>query len=90
MRISASILCFALTGSLLVSCGEREPAIDVAPEVGRDCFDTHIAALPNGTQYEGIERAVAGRVTIRVMTGVELTTLDCGLNPDGSLQRGGE
>jgi len=75
---------------LLVSCGEREPAIDVVPQVGRDCFDTHIAALPSGTQYEGIERAVAGRVTIRVMTGVELTTLDCGLNPDGSLQGGGE
>ena len=90
MRISASILCFVLTAPLLVSCGEREPTIDVAPEVGRDCFDTHIAALPNGTQYEGIERAVAGRVTIRVMTGVELTTLDCGLNPDGSLQGGGE
>ena len=90
MRYSVSILCFVLTGPLLVSCGEREPAIDVAPEVGRDCFDAHIAALPNGTQYEGIERAVPGTVTIRVMTGVELTTLDCGLNPDGSLQRGGE
>ena len=90
MRIFVSILCFALTASLLVSCGEQEPAIDVDPRIGRDCFDTHVAALPSGTQYEGIERAVVGRVTIRVMTGVELTTLDCGLNPDGSLQGGVE
>ncbi len=89
MPIFISTICVILTASLLVSCGEQT-AIEVDPQLGRDCFDTHIASLPSGTQYEGIERAVAGRVTIRVMTGVELTTVDCGLNPDGSLQRGGE
>ncbi len=89
MPIFISTICVILTASLLVSCGEQA-AIEVDPQLGRDCFDTHIASLPSGTQYEGIERAVAGRVTIQVMTGVELTTVDCGLNPDGSLQRGGE
>lgn len=90
MRLSTSILFPALAALLLISCGQQEPAIDVDPQVGRDCFDTHIASLPNGTQYEGIVRAVTGRVTIRVMTGVELTSVECGLNPDGTLQRGGE
>ncbi len=89
MPIFISTICVILTASLLVSCGEQA-VVEVDPQLGRDCFDTHIASLPSGTQYEGIERAVAGRVTIRVMTGVELTTVDCGLNPDGSLQRGGE
>ena len=86
MRIFVSILCFVLTAPLLISCGEQESTIDVDPQVGRDCFDTHIAALPNGTQYEGIERAVAGRIIIRVMTGVELTTVECALSPDGTPQ----
>jgi hypothetical protein len=48
-----------------------------------------VDSLPAGAQYEGIERAVAGRVSIRVMTGVDLKTLDCPLNPDGSLKRDG-
>jgi hypothetical protein len=43
-----------------------------------------VASLPNGTQYEGIERAVAGPITIRVMTGVELATVECALDPDGT------
>jgi hypothetical protein len=90
MRIPLAIPCLVLIALLLVSCGEQAPTIAVDPEVGRACFDTHVAALPAGTQYEGIERAVPGRVTIRVMTGVELTTLDCALNPDGSLKSGGQ
>jgi hypothetical protein len=90
MRTPLAIPCFVLTALLLVSCGEQAPTVTVDPEVGRACFDTHAAALPAGTQYEGIAQAGPGRVTIRVMTGVELTTLDCALNPDGSLQSGGE
>jgi hypothetical protein len=86
MRRRYAIVFLALTGPLLASCGQEEPAIDVDQRVGQDCFDTHIASLPNGTQYEGIDRAVAGRITIRVMTGVELTTVACSLGPDGTLQ----
>jgi len=84
-RVAATIFS-ALTASLLFSCGQKEPSIDVDPQVGRACFDAHTASLPPGTQYEGIERAVEGRITIRVMTGVELTTAECALNPDRTLQ----
>lgn len=86
MRSSRGLIFLPLTAALLASCGQEEPAIDVDPRIGRDCFDSRIASLPNGTQYEGIERAVAGRITIRIMTGVELTTVECALDPDGTLQ----
>ncbi len=86
MRSSRAIIIFALAMPLLNSCGQGEPAIDVDPQIGQDCFDSHIASLPSGTQYEGIERAVAGRITIRVMTGVELATVQCALAPDGTVQ----
>ncbi len=86
MRSSRAIIIFVLAVPLLNSCGQEEPAIDVDPQIGQDCFDSHIASLPNGTQYEGIERAVAGQITVRVMTGVELTTVECALAPDGTLQ----
>jgi len=56
--------------------------------VGQDCFDSHVASLPNGAQYEGIARAVAARITIRGMTGVELMTVECALDPHGTLQGG--
>ena len=90
MRISLPNPFLVLTAPLLVSCAEQAPTIDVDPQVGRACFETHVAALPSGTQYEGIERAVPGRLAIRVMTGVELTTLDYALYPDGSLKSGGQ
>jgi hypothetical protein len=81
---------FLATAVLAGACTPQEPAIEVDPQVGRECFDTHSASLPAGSQYEGIERAVAGRVSIRVMTGVDLKTLDCRLDPDGSLKRDGQ
>ena len=61
-------------------------AVAVDPEVGRACYEAHLALLPDGTQYEGIEGAAGDRLTIRVMTGVELATVECRLNPDGTLQ----
>jgi len=42
-----------------------------------------------GTQYEGIEKLAKNRVTIKIMNGVEVVTLDCVLNPDGTLQNTG-
>lgn len=78
---------FVLAAPLLIACTPQEPDTDVNPQAGRECFERHLAALPPGAQYEGIERAVAGRLSIRVMTGVDLKTLECGLNPDGSLKR---
>ena len=86
MRPSTVILSLTLTTPLLLSCGKQEPTVDVDPEVGRACYEAHLASLPDGTQYEGIEVATADRITIRVMTGVELTTVECGLKPDGTLR----
>ena len=87
MRPSTVILSLTLSTPLLLSCGKQEPIVDVDPEVGRACYEAHLASLPDGTQYEeGIEGAAGDRLTIRVMTGVELTTVECRLNPDGTLQ----
>jgi hypothetical protein len=61
MRISPAIPCLVLTAAVLVSCGEQAPTNAVDPEVGRACFDTHIAALPTGTQYEGTSTPWNGR-----------------------------
>jgi hypothetical protein len=59
--------------------------VDVDPRLGQDCLELHRASLPPGTQFEGIESASDDRLTIRVMTGVEVTTLSCARGPDGSL-----
>lgn len=86
MRPIAAIFSIILSIPTLLSCGKQEPTVDVDPEVGRACYEAHLASLPDGTQYEGIEGAAGDRLTIRVMTGVELTTVECTLNPDGTLQ----
>ena len=55
------------------------------PMLGLECFENHRASLAPGAQYEGIEKRAGDRLTIRIMNGVEVVTLDCGLNPDGTL-----
>ena len=85
MRIFTSIVQLAMT-TLLLSCDQRPSAYDVDPRLGRECFESHRASLPPGTQYEGIEKLAENRLTIKIMNGVEVVTLDCGLKPDGSLQ----
>lgn len=89
MRPLIHLCLFVLAAPLLIACTPQEPAIEVNSQVGRECFERHLTALPPGAQFEGIERAVAGRLSIRVMTGVDLKTLECGLNPDGSLKHEG-
>ena len=76
--------------ALLVSCGQGQPVTDIDPKLGLQCFESHRAALPPGTQYEGIEKLVENRLTIRIMNGVEVVTIDCALKPDGAVQPGGE
>jgi len=88
MRILTTIVQLALT-SLLFSC-DQHAASDVDPKLGLECFESHRAALPPGTQYEGIEQLAENRLTIRIMNGVEVVTLDCGLNSDGTLQNTGK
>lgn len=85
MRILNAVFQLAIT-ALLFACDQRNTASEVDPQLGRQCFEGHRAALPPGTQYEGIEKLGEDRLTIRIMNGVDVVTLDCGLNPDGTLQ----
>jgi len=89
MRILSTIFQLAIT-ALLFACDQQNTASEVDPKLGRECFEGHRAALPPGTQYEGIEKLVENRLTIKIMNGVDVVTLDCRLNPDGTLQSAGK
>ena len=89
MRILTAIVYLAVT-ALLLSCDQQHSASDIDPKLGLECFESHRASLPPGTQYEGIEKLAEDRLTVRIMNGVEVVTLDCGLNPDGTLQNAGK
>ena len=89
MRILATIVQLTLT-ALLVSCDQRHSAPDIDPKLGLECFESHSVSLPPGTQYEGIEQLAEDRLTIKIMNGVEVVTLDCGMKPDGTLQGSGK
>ena len=88
MRILTTILQLAVT-ALLFSCDQQHAAPDVDPGVGLECFESYRASLPPGTQYEGIEKLAGLRLRIRIMNGLEVTTIDCELNPDGTLRSTG-
>ena len=85
MRILTAIGYVALA-AFLFSCDQQHPVSDIDPKLGLDCFEDHRASLPPGTQYEGIEKLAENRLTIKIMNGVELVTIDCDLNPNGALQ----
>ena len=83
MRILTAIVYLAVT-ALLLSCDRQQSTSHVDPKLGLECFESH--RLPPGTQYEGVEKLAENRLTIKIMNGVEVVTLDCGLNPDGTLR----
>jgi hypothetical protein len=86
MRIFTVIVCLALA-ALLASCDQQQTTSSgVDPGLGRDCFESQRASLPPGTQYEGIERVVDNRLTIKIMNGIDVEKIDCALGPDGILQ----
>jgi hypothetical protein len=87
MQILTSIVFLAVT-ALLCSCGQQNSVSDVDPTLGLECFESH--RLPPGTQYEGVEKVIDNTLTIRIMNGVDVVTLDCGLNPDGTLRNAGK
>ena len=89
MRILNMIVSLALIG-LLSSCEQQHSASDVDPNLGRECFEKHRAALLPGTQYEGIEKLTESVLTIRIMNGVDVVTVGCKLKPDGTLQNTGK
>mgnify|MGYP001812818036 CR=1 FL=1 len=84
MRILTTTGYLVLT-AVLVACDQQHSAPDIDPMLGRECFESHREALAPGAQYEGIEKSGEDRLTIRVMNGVEVVALECGLNPDGTL-----
>lgn len=84
MRLFVVVACSALTTAALFGCGPGSPPLDVEA-LGRSCFEAHQAALPPGSQYEGIADASEVRITIRSMTGAAVETFACSLAPDGTL-----
>jgi len=84
MRILTTILFLVLT-VFLCSCEQQQAAPDIDPRLGLECFESRRTALPPGTQYEGIGKLAENVLTIKVMNGVAVETLDCELNPDGTL-----
>ena len=62
MRILTMIVQFTLTAFLLSSCDQRHSTSDVDPKLGRECFESHGASLPPGTQYEGIDKLAEDRL----------------------------
>jgi hypothetical protein len=88
MRILTTTILLVVT-ALLLSCDPQHSA-DIDPRLGLDCFESHRASLMPGTQYEGIEKLAENRLVIKIMNGVDVVTLDCGLNPDGTLRSTGK
>lgn len=85
MRIIALIVQMTLMAPLL-SCDQHQSTQSIDPKLGLECFDIHRGSLPPGTQYEGIEKVVENRLTVRIMNGVEVVTIDCGMKKDGTLK----
>ena len=83
MRILTLIVQLALA-ALLSSCDQQHSSPDIDPRLGLECFESHRASLAPGTQYEGIEKLDEDVLMIRIMNGVDVVTLDCQLNPDGT------
>ena len=85
MRSLTAIMSITLA-ALLAACDQRHPAADIDPELGLKCFESLRSSLPPGTQYEGIDKLDDNHITIKIMNGVEVVTMDCTLNPDGKLK----
>jgi hypothetical protein len=89
MRALNRVVLPALT-AFVIACDQHDAVPDVDPMLGVGCFESHRASLQPGTQYEGIEGLSENQLTIRIMNGVEVVTLDCRLNPDGTLEPAGD
>ena len=89
MRLLTAVI-YTIVPMLLLSCEQKPVESGVDPALGRECFETRRSTLPPGTQYEGIEKVTGNRLTIRIMDGLDVTTVDCELNPDGELLRGSD
>lgn len=86
MHIIKAILTITLA-TVLFACEQQDLGTAVDPMTGRECFESRRASLPPGTQYEGIDRVSDDRIVIKIMNGVDVTTLECELDPDGSIKK---
>ena len=89
MRPTLPVLT-VFTIPLLSACGQQEPAPNVDPLLGRACFAERVQSLPPGSQYEGIQAATADTLTIKIMDGTGVTSVDCELTSDGRLKGTGD
>lgn len=86
MHIIKAILTITLA-TVLFACEQQDLGTAVDPMTGRECFESRRASLPPGTQYEGIDKVSDDRIVIKIMNGVDVTTLECELDPDGSIKK---
>jgi hypothetical protein len=86
MHIIKAILTITLA-TVLFACEQQDLGTAVDPMTGRECFESRRASLPPGTQYEGIDKVSDDRIVIKIMNGVDVTTLECELDPDGSIRK---
>ena len=82
--LTAFAILFVAT--FLLSCDQKQATSDIDPALGRECFESLRATLAPGTQDEGIAEVSDNRITIRIMNGIDVTTIDCGMNQDGALK----
>jgi hypothetical protein len=89
MRFIATVVCLVPV-ALLSSCDTGNKVSEADLALGAQCFERHRASLAPGTQYEGVEGVTDDQVSIRIMDGLNVVTIGCPLNPDRTLQDGGE
>ena len=88
MRI-LTVMFYLFLMLLPLSCDRQKSDAEIDPQLGLDCFEQQRASLPPGTQYEGIEQLSDNRLTIRIMNGVEVVTVECPVDAGGVLQGAG-
>jgi hypothetical protein len=79
------ILSFTTT-VILTACDQQEVASSVDPQLGINCFQSKLPILPPGSQYEGIEGKDGNLLTIKVMDGTGVITVECALTDDKTIQ----
>ena len=87
MNSRTDAITLSLTATvLLTACGQQEVALDIDPLLGRTCFQSKLSSLPPGSQYEGILGKDGNRLTIKIMDGTGVVTVECTLADDQTLQ----
>ena len=86
LRTKTIILSFT-TILLSTACDKQQTAPDVDTQLGLNCFQSKLPSLPPGSQYEGIKGKDGSRLTIKVMDGTGVITVECALTDDETIQK---